>query len=368
MTHALLTTALVLTTAVAGYATPSPTSPPGPVAVTTCGQTVTSDAYLARNLTCTTGTAVVLAGDGVDLDLRGRVLRGSRQSDGVVMHGWEDHTVSDGTVRGFRTGVSSSGGEPTATRPWAELLDVVLRENTIGADTTFGSRIVITGGRIVDNEVGTERASISGGGGVMVTGGTVFRGNGVAVDQSAYVVGATFTGNDLVAKCQDGDLYIADSRITHNTAVFDDAFRCAPTLERSFVAHNDVVLPVMHDWVTTARLVDNEFRDNGVVIDAFGPVEAIGNTFVRNDVAVRSPEVGVPAENPDWTHALVILTNNVFLRNGDAIDVLSPGTLTNNRVERSTGWGIHAPNVTDGGGNTARGNGREPQCTGVVCG
>lgn len=333
--------------------------------MTACGQTVTSDAYLARNLTCTSGTAVVLAGDGVDLDLRGRVLRGSRQNDGVLLHGWESHTVSGGTVRGFGAGVTSTDVEPTGARPRVELLDVVLRDNGIGVDTTDRSRVLITGGRVVDNDTGTEAGFR--GGGVQVSGGTLFRGNGVAVDQSAYVVGATFTDNELVAKCQDGDLYFADSRITHNTAVFDDAFRCAPTLERSFVAHNDVVLPVMHDWVTTARVVDNEFRDNGVVIDAYGAVEATGNTFVRNDVAVRSPEVGVPAENPDWTWPFVTLTDNVFLRNGDAIDVLSPGTLTNNRVERSTGWGIHAPHVTDGGGNTARGNGREPQCTGVVC-
>src|SRR4051812_382935 len=91
MAHTFLAAAFVVTTAVAGYATPTPapTSPPGPVAVTACGQTVTSDAYLAHDLDCPTDTAVVLAGDGVDLDLRGHVLRGSRESNGIVLPGYE---------------------------------------------------------------------------------------------------------------------------------------------------------------------------------------------------------------------------------------------------------------------------------------
>lgn len=367
MAHTLLAAAFVVTTAVTGYAapTPTPTAPPGPVAVTECGQTVTTDAYLAKNLTCPTDIAVVLAGDGVDLDLRGHVLRGSRESNGIVLPGWENHTISNGTIRGFSAGVSTTEVDATVPEPRVRLEDVVLRENWFGLDASFTSRVVVTGGRVVDNDFGL---AAGWQGGIHVTGGTVFRGNGVAVDQAVTVEGATFTGNDVVAECQDGGLTIVDSRITRNTAVFGSTWMCAPTLARSYVAHNDVVLRVEHYHSGTARVVDNEFRDNGVVIDAFGPVEAVGNTFVRNDVAVRSPVVGVPEENPDWVYPFVTLTDNLFLRNGDAIDVLSPGVLTGNRVERSTGWGIHAPEVTDGGGNTASRNGREPQCTGVVCG
>ncbi|MGW6130450.1 hypothetical protein ACWFNE_10545 [Cellulomonas sp. NPDC055163] len=367
MAHTVLAAALVVTTAVAGYASPTPaaTTPPGPVAVTTCGQTVTSDAYLAHDLTCPTDVAVVLEGDGVDLDLRGHVLRGTRESNGVVLPGWENHTIRNGTIRGFGAGVSTTEVDVTVPEPRVRLQDVVLRENWFGLDASFTSRVVVDGGRVVDNDTG-----LAGGfqGYVEVTGGTVFRGNGLAISQWVDVEGATFTRNDLVGECSDGYLRISGSRITRNRQVFGGTFACAPALEGSYVAHNDLVLPVEHYPSGTALLTDNDFVRNGVVIDAFGPVEAVGNTFVRNDVAVRSPEVGVPAENPDWVWPFVTLTDNIFLRNGDAIDVLSPGVLTGNRVERSTGWGIHAPNVTDGGGNTASRNGREPQCTGVVCG
>ncbi|WP_166435968.1 hypothetical protein [Cellulomonas shaoxiangyii] len=42
-------------------------------------------------------------------------------------------------------------------------------------------------------------------------------------------------------------------------------------------------------------------------------------------------------------------------------------TLGGNEARGNSGWGIHAPGVTDAGGNTARGNGNQPQCVGVVC-
>ena len=38
-----------------------------------------------------------------------------------------------------------------------------------------------------------------------------------------------------------------------------------------------------------------------------------------------------------------------------------------NSARNNTGWGINAPGATDLGGNTARHNGNEPQCVGVVC-
>ena len=43
------------------------------------------------------------------------------------------------------------------------------------------------------------------------------------------------------------------------------------------------------------------------------------------------------------------------------------GTFTGNRAIGNAGHGIEAYGVTDGGANTAKGNGAEPQCIGVVC-
>ncbi|MFY0580972.1 hypothetical protein ACN28S_48045 [Cystobacter fuscus] len=63
------------------------------------------------------------------------------------------------------------------------------------------------------------------------------------------------------------------------------------------------------------------------------------------------------------------VSGNRFLRNqGDGLRVLVPSTLTVSRnvALDNTGWGLHVPGVSDGGGNVARGNGAG-DCVGVVC-
>jgi len=66
----------------------------------------------------------------------------------------------------------------------------------------------------------------------------------------------------------------------------------------------------------------------------------------------------------------VLIEQNTLRRNGDGInllDVFGTALLGGNRAVNNTGWGINAPQATDLGGNTASGNGNEPQCVGVVC-
>ena len=64
-----------------------------------------------------------------------------------------------------------------------------------------------------------------------------------------------------------------------------------------------------------------------------------------------------------------VLEENTFRRNRDAVLVpRAAASLRGNDAFRNSGQGIVAPNATDLGGNTARGNGVEPQCTGVTCG
>lgn len=84
------------------------------------------------------------------------------------------------------------------------------------------------------------------------------------------------------------------------------------------------------------------------------------NVLVRNDVGFRGPDTAETAQ--------VTLDHNSFRRNGDGILVDVPGArLARNSAVRNTHWGIHAPGAVDLGGNTARGNGNEPQRVGVVC-
>jgi parallel beta-helix repeat protein len=65
-----------------------------------------------------------------------------------------------------------------------------------------------------------------------------------------------------------------------------------------------------------------------------------------------------------------LLEGNLALRStDDGFDIAGSTTLTRNRAFRNGSFGINAgPDVTDGGGNRARGNGIAEQCTdNVAC-
>ncbi len=110
-------------------------------------------------------------------------------------------------------------------------------------------------------------------------------------------------------------------------------------------------------------------KEDGIRIYDFDPTDPdIPNrTVVRGNV-VR--DAGV-----DGVHVDARTTDTVLERNGafgagdDGIEVDSASAL----LTRNSAWfnhdlGIDAPGVTDGGGNSARGNGnRTAQCIGVVC-
>jgi hypothetical protein len=75
--------------------------------ITTCGQTVTTNAVLTQDLTCA-GPGVIVGASGVTIDLNGHVLKG----DGTAGHygidnkgGYADFVVKNGVVRNFDTGV-----------------------------------------------------------------------------------------------------------------------------------------------------------------------------------------------------------------------------------------------------------------------
>jgi hypothetical protein len=64
---------------------------------------------------------------------------------------------------------------------------------------------------------------------------------------------------------------------------------------------------------------------------------------------------------------------NLFQKNTSGIRIpfvagFAPlNTLKENVAVHNAAWGIRAQGATDGGGNIAFGNGKSPQCVGVVC-
>jgi hypothetical protein len=85
---------------------------PAAAQITSCGQTVTTNAVLAQNLTCT-GDGVVVGASGITIDLNGFAIKGDEGSGdyGVDDSGAYDHVaIKHGVLRNFETGIYAPGG------------------------------------------------------------------------------------------------------------------------------------------------------------------------------------------------------------------------------------------------------------------
>jgi hypothetical protein len=80
-----------------------------------CGDTITTDVTLTANLTSCPGDGLIVAADGVTVDLNGHSVRGSGAGTGITVSG-ADVSVVNGLVGGFDVGVRSSFGSGDRTR------------------------------------------------------------------------------------------------------------------------------------------------------------------------------------------------------------------------------------------------------------
>jgi hypothetical protein len=82
------------------------------VAITACGQVVTTSAFLTQNMHCTGSSGVVVGADQITIDLKGFRLRGDRAigDNGIDDNGFDSVTVKNGTVRNFFVGVDAYNG------------------------------------------------------------------------------------------------------------------------------------------------------------------------------------------------------------------------------------------------------------------
>jgi parallel beta-helix repeat protein len=122
--------------------------------------------------------------------------------------------------------------------------------------------------------------------------------------------------------------------------------------------------------LVTHNAVAHTLRD-GIRVAAFDPDVPTVASVVRENLVRDAGVDGLSvATEGGGTVTGTLLERNLVLRSGDdGIDVESPlTTVTRNLALHNTDLGIEAvPGVTDGGGNSARGNGNPAQCTGVAC-
>lgn len=348
-----------------------------------CGDTITSDTKLDRNLNNCPGNGIVIGADDIELDLNGHTIDG----DGVLgcdelyacdygvdnTAGHHGVTVEDGTIRDFATAI------------------FVLEANQNRLRRLSASHNIL-GGMLVIASQGTriERNSISA--------------NGLTTDQAGLIV---FDSSDVRIERNsvrdNGDIGmfligVGESRVESNSVSGNPEAGVILEGNGNEVSHNRVVengdaVVVVGDAnsVTSNKIVDvlvgfgilvdggndnllqgNDIRDVadvGIRVTAFDP-DATGfpqGNVVRDNRVERTGEDGILV---DTTASETLLERNLAIGAGDdGIDVDSAETtVTRNLSLRNGDLGIEAVSgITDGGGNKAHGNVNPAQCLGVAC-
>jgi len=105
----------ILVAAIVVLAAPGSGSGSSGVAITQCGQTVTTNAFMTQDLSCT-GDGVTVGAPKITIDLRGFTLRGDggAPDSGIVDDGFDRVMVQNGVVRNFGFGLAVDGADETS--------------------------------------------------------------------------------------------------------------------------------------------------------------------------------------------------------------------------------------------------------------
>jgi len=364
------------------------------VPITTCGQSVATDAVLVKNLTCA-GDGVIITGDGVTVDLGGHVLRSTAGGGrGVVIDAPSGSTATvrgPGKIKGFGTGILGGRIEPIphhiivigatlldnneGIRVYESVTDVV--RTTIrgisGIGPEFGSVINLDESTVVSSGV-----AIGGSPGLTVRNeihisNSQLRGGSLDVSQDTHLhaVESTFT-NISSFECSESSVRIERSRLVNTSFSFQA--ECGGSFEDNTFRSTSggVALSLIsRSWPGTFPISGNRFSGwyDAVLIGAyFERTEITGNRFEHNVTGIRAS--ASPGPTPDCSiGGDGVIRNNTLVHNsGDAIALCGQWAVGGNRVLSNGGLGIKAAGaqITDEGGNIARGN-AEPQCVGVIC-
>ncbi|WP_196250779.1 right-handed parallel beta-helix repeat-containing protein [Cellulomonas sp. JZ18] len=361
VSSSVVATAFVVASAV--LAPPAVAAPPPAPPALACGASVEGTVVLDRDLVCTTTPGLVLT-LGATLDLGGHVLRGPGEGTALVVDagaGTGPVSVVGGTVRGWAAGLQVHEAQATVRGVTFDGIagsaveglhgaGVTLESSTVrrsgaGVNAWFFSGVTITGSRFLDNGTGVTAGSDSG----------------------LTVTGSVFEGNATAVLCDESYAEVRGTRLVRNTTAVHFDWCTSSRLHDSELVRNGVALrttyPSVHrDESEGNQVFRNRFDRNDVAVDLRLNAHLQDNRFTRNGVGVRALTAGTLQEI-----GLIAMERNVLDRNGDAVVVDTKVRMRDNVATRSTGWGIHAPRAVDLGGNVAWGNGREPQCTGVVC-
>jgi parallel beta-helix repeat protein len=373
---------------------------PALASTVSCGDTITTDTTLHRDLINCTGGGLVIGANDITLNLNGHTIDGNDADVGVNNPaGHSGVVIKGGAIREFDIGVLV-----------ADASDDVLRELAISNSTVGVLLEHVTNTRIANDRVSDNRFY----GIVLVNASEHNQIRGSTVSGSAFspAVGLNDSDQNRVEKnviegsdeglqiLNGAENDVRENAMSHNlgTAISVDQGSAGNRVDENLITDNG-------DGITTGEASNTRISRNVVMRSGFyGAPDAGGfgilisgsddNTVDRNVVAAgRGPAIYVASlETAEISDRNVISSNianstlddgilvdaatdtlirsNRADRNGDdGIEVHAPATtLVRNSANRNHDLGINAvPGVTDGGGNHAFGNGNPAQCLNVAC-
>jgi parallel beta-helix repeat protein len=125
-----------------------------------CGEVITEDATLEEDLSCP-GDGVIIRGSGIEFNMNGHTISSTDEADsvdltmdydgnsGILVSDADDVTITGlGRISGFARGVAFTGSSG------AQITDVSLTENGVGALVSGSTGIVISSNTIDNNNFG----------------------------------------------------------------------------------------------------------------------------------------------------------------------------------------------------------------------
>jgi len=400
------TSAVVATLAIVAAA--GSTSAPASVAQLGCGAIITTDTTLDSDLTNCPSNGIVIGADDITLDLNGHTVggdgvpAGSCFDEGICDLGISNDgghagvTITGGTVRGFDIGTSVVGGSKN------RIQRVTLANNsTFGMSVGDSTAIRIEHNSSVDEGISgivmfdsrdsrIDRNSVTGAHGYAIA---VFGSSHNRLEQNVL----TGDQHGILIEESSNDNEVTENRISHGGSI-----------EIGHSGDNRVegnVLTDPSDGILLGEaqrtlVSDNSVTDAGIGFPNTGGfgilLDGSDDTLVERNAVTggNGPAIFVTSLESEGTSDRNVISRNVtnsrlsdgFLVNGsatttllerntavdnghDGIEVSAAGTtVTRNTANFNHDLGIDAvPEVIDGGGNRARGNGNPLQCTNVAC-
>jgi len=195
----------------------------GGTPITTCGQTVTTNAFMTQDLYCPGSHGVVVGADGITIDLKGFTLRGDRTAAtrGVYDDDYDRVTIKNGILRNFDDGLRAVFADGIKV---SNLIASGNDDDGIfvqGASTNIQSLTASGNGegvRILGDSAKIQSSSASGNGnhGIIVIG------------DSAMIQSSTTTGNDFMGIFVSGGAATIQSSTASGNA--DDGIHVDGTL------------------------------------------------------------------------------------------------------------------------------------------